>query len=192
MRPLFAALLLGAASAAAHELPMGGEAWQGMSRGVQAYRAHAGPAPVEAAPVRRLWSELVRRGKPHTSPEGERAFLLESVEEPGEDGAAANRSVYLVEHPARPDFSPAASRGRLVAVSEDWSRAPDGARRVEIWRFTLAVEGTLLSAARQEITLRGQSVDEGRSRSVRLRPADPAVQRRWKELAARLLRAPGS
>lgn len=191
MRPLLAALLLGAAPAAAHELPLGGEAWQGMSRGVQAYRAHAGPAPVEAAPVRRLWSELVRRGKPHTSPEGERAFLLESAEEPDEHGAARNRSVYLVEHPARPDFAPAASRGRLVAASEDWSRASDGAKRVEIWRFTLAVEGTLLSALRQEITLRGSAVDEGRSRSVRLRPADPAVQRRWKELAARLLQTPG-
>lgn len=186
MRPLLACLLL-AAPAAAHELPMGGEAWQGMSRGVSAYRAHSGPAAVEAAPVRRLWSELVRRGAPHMTEQRERAFRLEKVEEPDERGAAANRSVYLVEYPLRPDLSAGASRGRIVATAEDWSRAPDGARRLEVWTFTLAVEGVLLSVAHQEITLRGAELDRARSRQIPLRPGDPYVQKRWKALAAELV-----
>lgn len=192
MRPFLACLLL-AAPAAAHELPLGGEAWQGMSRGVQAYRAHNGPAAVEAGPVRRLWSELVRRGAPYTTPQRERAFRLEKVEEADAAGAAANRSVYLVEYPLRPDLSAGASRGRIVATAEDWSRASDGARRLEVWTFTLSVEGALLAVAHQEITLRGADgaeLDRARSRQIPLRPGDPYVQKRWKALAAELLSMP--
>ncbi len=58
----------------------------------------------------------------------------------------------------------------------------------------LTLDGKLHSAVRQEIVLKhaaegaaGQSeADEARSRSIPLRPSDPAVQSRWRALSREL------
>ncbi|MDX6769624.1 MAG: hypothetical protein SF051_08840 [Elusimicrobiota bacterium] len=200
MRPLLLALLAAASSASAEGVPVDRDAWHGMNRSVQAYHERYRAAPVEARPVFRLWKRLAEKGQPMVTGEGEDALGFERVAEPDASGAARNRLVFVVRVPegqSGPVQRAVYTRSfsHMVASSEDWSVGPGGERRVEIWRFVLGLEGTLHSAARQEIVLKnatggaaGQAeVDETRSRTVPLRPADPAVQARWRALARELL-----
>jgi hypothetical protein len=200
MRPLLLGLLVTASLAGAESLPVDPLAWQGMNRSVHAYQQRYAPAPVEARPVFRLWRNLADRGLPIATGEGEDALSFERVAEPDAQGVARNRQVYIVRIPERGDgpmtrVGYARGFSHLVASSEDWSRGADGARRVEIWRFVLSLDGKLHSAVRQEIVLKnaaegaaGQTeADEARSRSIPLRPADPAVQSRWRALCRELL-----
>lgn len=189
-----------ASLASAETLPLDKDAWRGMSRSVDLYRGRFAPAPVERRSVDRLWRKLAEQGAVGETPEGESIRMFERSVEPDAAGIAKNRLVYVVEMP-RPESSGVSRAAHvrtfshMVATSEDWSRAPDGARRVEIWRFTLDLSGVLEGVARQEITLknaasgaRGQAEpDPSRSRTIKLRPSDPAALQRWKELSRELL-----
>lgn len=199
------ALLLGlsvASIARAEDVPVQGDAWQGMKRSVKTYQDRSKPAAVDPAPVGRLWRRLARDGNPGVTPQGESILSYEHSVEPDANGAAQNRLVYVVELPepaASEDVRPAVltrTFSRLVASSEDWSLAADGARRVEIWHYVLSLDGTLLSAVRQEIVMRAAAdgararaePDPARSRTIRMRPSDPVVLKRWNKLAQELLR----
>lgn len=203
MRPLLLGLLVTGSLAGAESVPVDPQAWQGMNRSVHAYQQRYAPAPVEARFVFRLWRNLADRGQQGVTAEGEETLSFDRASEPDARGVARNRQVYIVKVPERADgpvrravytrvFS------HMVASSEDWSRGPDGARRVEIWRFVLTLDGVLHSASRVEIVLKsaaqgatGQSeADESRSRTIPLRPADPAVQDRWRALSRELLLLP--
>lgn len=201
MKILLLTVLAAASTAGAETLPAAKEAWTGMNRAVDVYKDRYAPAPVEAKAVNTLWKKLADQGAPGETPEGERILMFERSVEPDKHGVAKNRLVYVVELP-EPEPQGAVQRAvytrsfsHMVATSEDWSIAPDGARRVEIWRYTLGLNGVLEAAARQEITLKtaaqgakGQSEpDPARSRSVKLRPSDPEVLKRWKELSRELL-----
>lgn len=201
MNILLLALLAAASPAHAETLPAGKEAWTGMNRAVEVYKDRYAPAPVEARVVSALWKKLADSGAHGETPEGESIRMFERSVEPDKNGVAKNRLVYVVELPEPETGGPVRravytrSFSHMVATSEDWSIAPDGARRVEIWRYTVGLGGVLEAASRQEITLktaaqgaRGQSEpDPARSRTVKLRPSDPEVLKRWKELSRELL-----
>lgn len=201
MRTLLAVAALGwAASASAETLPGGAAALHGMRQSVRGFQQRFAPAPVDARVVDRLWRRVARLGEVGLTSERQPARYLERSAEPDARGEARNRFVTLVELPQarRSGFQHAVIRrvySHMVASSEDWSRGPDGRRRVEIWRFTVALDGVLHAAERHEIVLkdapdgaRGEAeADESRSRQHKLRPSDPAVQRRWRALARELL-----
>lgn len=201
MNILLLALLTAASPVRAETMPAGKEAWTGMNRAVEVYKDRYAPAPVEAKVVNAIWKKLADQGAPGETPEGERILMFERSVEPDKNGVAKNRLVYVVElpEPAQEGNVHRAVYTRtfshIVATSEDWSVAPDGARRVEIWRYTVGLSGVLEAAVRQEITLKtaaqgaqGQSEpDPARSRTVKLRPSDPEVLKRWKELSRELL-----
>lgn len=201
MKTFLLPLLALAGLASAETLPVDRDAWRGMNRQVDVYKERNAPAPVERRVVDSLWRRLAQSGAEGETPEGERIRMFERSVQPDAAGVAKNRLVYVVELPETADAAPVQralytrSFSHMVASSEDWSRAPDGAGRVEIWRFTLDLSGVLVAAVRQEITLknasdgaRGQTEpDPARSRTVKLRPSDPVVLQRWKELSRELL-----
>ncbi len=201
MKSFLLPLLALASLASAETVPVDPDAWRGVNKSVDVYKERYAPAPVDAAVVRRLWTRLADQGLPAQAAGGEHIRLFERSVEPDAKGVAKNRLVYVVEvqraEPAGPVRNALLTRSfsHLVATSEDWSLAPDGARRVEIWRFTVELDGSLSAVVRQAITMkdaaqgaRGQSEpDPRRSNTTKLRPSSPEVLQRWKDLSKELL-----
>ncbi|UPT75024.1 MAG: hypothetical protein M0D55_04740 [Elusimicrobiota bacterium] len=161
------------------------------ARRAAAMREKLRPAAVERAPVEALFSKLADEGD-QIEVENGIGNVLTRMGKPDAGGRFRNVQATLVEIPAEAAEEPSDSMMRhavmrryfshLEASSESWS-----AGRVDIWRWTVGLDGTLIAVEHQIVPVEGGEPVEAKLRAYRMSPSDPSVQRRWKSLSKELL-----
>jgi hypothetical protein len=161
------------------------------------------PAPVDPKPVAALFDRLAQDGSQVETTDGtEDAYDRFGIYD--KNGRKQNLHVGVVETgdpEAQPDpsgqpvFQDLVMRryfNSLQAQSEDWSAAKDGSGRVDLWHYTVSLDGLLLSVEHVVIPLKAgpdgkPAPDAAAARSYRMPPSDKSVQARWKALTKKLL-----
>jgi hypothetical protein len=161
------------------------------ARRAAAQREKLRPAAVERTPVEALFSKLAEDGD-RIEVENGIGNVLTRIGKPDASGRSRNVQATLVEIPAEAAEEPSDSMMRravmrryfshLEASSESWS-----AGRVDIWRWTVGLDGVLIAVEHQIVPVKDGEPDESNVRGYRMSPSDPSVQRRWKALSKELL-----
>lgn len=169
----------------------------------RALAAKRTPAPVDPKPVQILFDRLSQDGERLETRDGvEDAYrrlgaadargrlenLQVGVVEAGDPDAAMDAS----GAPQIRDLVMRRAYSSLQAQSEAWTMNPDGTGRIDIWHYSVSLDGWLVSVVHDEIPLKpgpggAPSPQTSQAHAYRLSPSDPAVQARWKELARKLL-----
>lgn len=161
-----------------------------------ALRERLKPAKVDKEPVQALFEKLSKQGEQIEMEQGI-GNVLTRLGTPDAGGRMRNVQATLVEVPAEavePQdamVNHAVMRryfSHLEATSESWDVDAGGDGRLDVWNWTVGLDGTLISVTHQIAPVKGGAPDEAKMRAYRMSPSDPSVQRRWKALTKDLLR----
>jgi hypothetical protein len=201
----FAAALVCAVSVSAQVTPSPDDglpgAFSAALKSARAQSAKLAPAPVDPKPVEELFTRLSKDGA-HVETRDRVEDAYDRIGVPDKKGRFQNLHVGVVEASDPDEAAP----GRLVlrdlvlrrfystleAQSEEWTVGKDGSGRFDIWHFSVAVDGRLLSVVRESAPLEptpdGKSVlHVSKISSKMMSPSDKSVQKRWKALTKQLL-----
>lgn len=172
------------------------------ARKAAALREKLKPAAVDKARVEALFSKLSKEGEQVEMEEGI-GNVLSRLGSPDAAGRVRNFQATLVELPAEAVEPPSDSMVRhavmrryfshLEAQNEIWNVDPaTNSGRVDVWRWTVGLDGTLLSVVHQIIPIERDATGLGapvdaKARAYRMSPSDPSVQKRWKSVSKDLL-----
>jgi hypothetical protein len=207
---LFPLLLLAAAAARAAaqtaapapsvELP---DALAQALSGVQDSKARVVPAKVDPKPVAALFDRLAKDGEQIETAYGTQdAYSRDGQID--KHGRAQDLQVGVVELPDPSDADDGSGGPRyrnlvirrvfstLEAESKEWSFKKDGTGRVDVWHFTVSLDGYLLSVTHDRIPM---AVGPGGEPQILVEktttespaPSSRSVLRRWKALTKKLL-----
>jgi|GEM_PF-2720653 len=205
---LLAAALLAAVSASAQSADQPSQALpDAMADALQAARAVSAkmaPAPVDPKPVAELFERLANDGAQVETQYGtEQAY--ERLGIPDSRGRSQKLHVGVVETggpAAEAEDGTGDSMYRdlvlrryfasLEAQSEDWSVGKDGSGKIDVWHYSVSLDGRLIGVEHDVVPLAlgpdGKSApDPAHARVTRVSPSDKAVQKRWKALTKKLL-----
>ncbi|MCX5794319.1 MAG: hypothetical protein NTY77_02330 [Elusimicrobia bacterium] len=181
-----AAIAVSPLSAAEFSLDTAG--LQDVKDSVSKFKDQKAPAPVDKAPVQKLFDRLAKDGPAY----------VRSQETP--DGGARTLQVTLVEVAGPPqeegmmrDLVYRRYFSHLEGVEESVRPQADGTGALERYTYIVSLDGKLQSVKRVTakilaITPQGLAVVDDKSvHQESLPPADPQVQKRWKNISAELL-----
>jgi len=199
MRELLLCAVLASAAPASAQVVFDASEVAKIGARAKSLRERLAPADVDPEPVRKLFDRLAKDGAQVEAETG----MLDLYQRLGKfdaKGKLRNLQVGVVEleDPADAQEAPMARHAvyrryfsRMEARNEDWSVKPDGSVRVDVWDWTLSLDGRMLAVKHtivpMVLTPAGMEVLEGKARAYLMSPADPAVQRRWKRVAKELL-----
>jgi hypothetical protein len=207
---LFAVLLVSAVSASAQfagvpqdDLPSAIAGAQSAAAAARALSAKMTPAPVDPKPVAELFERLSKDGAQIETEQGvEDAYQRFGL--PDKRGSLHNMRVGVVETEGPADEGVSAENpmyrdlvmrryfSELEAHSEDWTVGKDGTGQVDIWQYSVSLDGKLVAVKHGVIPLvkgpDGKAVtDDSRTRVFQMSPSDKGVLKRWKKLTKQLL-----
>jgi len=202
-----AAALLAAVSASAQSADPSDVLPGAMGDALEAARAAGAkmaPAPVDPKPVAELFERLAKDGEQIQTEDGtEDAYQRFAI--PDKSGSRLNLRVGVVETgapAAESEDGTGDSMYRdlvmrryftsLEAQSEEWSVGKDGSGKIDLWHFSVSLDGRLISVEHDVVPLAlgpdGKSApDSAHTQVTRVSPSDKAVQKRWKALTKKLL-----
>lgn len=206
---LLAAVLLSAVSASAQVQSPGQpldilpDAMRDAMEAARAESAKMAPAPVDPKPVSELFERLAKDGAQIETQDGTQD-AYQRFGFPDKRGNRQNLQVGVVETggPAQAADESGDSMFRdlvmrryftsLEAQSEDWSVGKDGTGRVDIWHYSVSLDGKLVGVEHNVVPL-GKGPDGAlqpvyaQAKISRMSPSDKSVQKRWKALTKKLL-----
>jgi hypothetical protein len=204
---LLAAALAAAAPALAQSAPASPDslpdALLRALEGVQTSKARTAPAAVDPQPVAALFERLAKDGEQIATVDGtEDAYQRDGA--PDRSGRRQDLQVGVVElpDPADADDGTGAPRVRdlvlrrvfstLEAESRDWTVKKDGSGRLDLWHFTVSLDGYLLAVEHDAVPVKAGADGKPQPQIPQMRvetpaPSDPKVLARWKALSQKLL-----
>jgi hypothetical protein len=169
----------------------------------KALNAKMAPAAVDPRPVQALLERLAKDGDQLQTVDGnEDAYQRLGV--PDQNGSRHNLEVGVVEEPdpaaqvdgsGQPQYQDLVIRryfSSLQAQSEDWAVKKDGTGQVDLWHYTVSLDGQLLTVEHDVIPVKpgpdGQpQPQQNQAQIYQLPPSDKAVLARWNVLVKKLL-----
>ncbi|MDE2489845.1 MAG: hypothetical protein KGM24_03305 [Elusimicrobia bacterium] len=204
-RILLVSLLAAAVPASAQVVSLDGAAASAQAAAARsrALASRLAPARVDATLVRTVSGRLMTDGEQIETREGVQDVYSRYGVVDGPN-RIKNLRVGVVEQPDPADLGDGSGRPQardlvmrrifssLEARSEEWTLKGDGSGRVDVWTWTVSLDGWLI-AVRHDIVLVGRR-DDGtygplpqQAWGYRLPPSDRYVRVRWNRLAQQLL-----
>lgn len=202
MRNALLLLIVAALPAAAQFEGGSAEELAESARKAAAMREKLRPASVDKGRVEALFSKLSNEGQQVEMKYGI-DHVLARLGHPDAEGRVRNLQATLIELSPEAVEEPSDSMVRhavmrryfshLEAQNEIWNVDPaTNSGRVDVWRWTVGLDGSLLSVTHQIIPIERDATGLGapvdaKARAYRMSPSDPSVQKRWKSVSKDLL-----